>query len=302
MSYIPITETQQGEMLHSLGLSSSSSEELFLEIPGEHRFPEMKLEEALSETEVLQEIAELAEKNCHAGKHKWFLGAGCYNHFVPTAVGALASRGEFLTAYTPYQSEASQGTLQAIFEFQTMVSSLLGMDVVNAGHYDGATALAEAVIIALKQNPHMQGGAEQQRVIIPDALHPEYKEVLRTYLASYNPVIENYSGDPAGAIKNEGGPIACLVAAYPDFFGTIPNLAGAAEAIHKAGGLFIVHADPVMLGLFKNPGEYGADMAIAEGQSLGNDMNYGGPLLGIMGVTKELMRKIPGRIVGETKD
>ena len=298
MPYIPTTETQKNEMLNLLGLSSI--EELFYEIPGNFRFPRLNLEEELSEIEVLEEINNLADKNQHAGNNSWFLGAGCCRHFIPAAVGALASRGEFLTSYTPYQSEASQGTLQTIFEYQTMISSLLGMDVINAGHYDGATALAEAVIIALKQ----KNGIEKQRILIPASLHPEYKEVFNTYLATYNPIIESYTGSPEAAAKTgkSGGETACLVAAYPDFFGTIPNLDGAADAIHAAGGLFIVHADPIMLGLFKNPGEYGADIVTAEGQNLGNDMNYGGPLLGIMGVTKDLMRKIPGRIAGETKD
>ena len=305
MPYIPITETQRGEMLRALSLSSI--EELFCEIPKDFRFPRLNLQEGLSEVEVLEEISMLAERNRSAGNNNWFLGAGCYRHFIPAAVGALASRGEFLTAYTPYQSEASQGTLQAIFEYQTMIASLTGMEVVNAGHYDGATALAEAVIIALKQKP----GAEQQAVLIPSSLHPEYKEALETYLASYNPVVTYYSGDPEAAVfamqekAQQGGSdngAACLVAAYPDFFGTIPNLHNAAGAVHAAGGLFIVHADPIMLGLFKSPGEYGADIVTADGQSLGNDMNFGGPLLGIMGVTKELMRKIPGRIVGEAKD
>ena len=291
-------------MLRTLGLSSM--EDLFCEIPKDFRFPALNMEEGLSETEVLGEIAELAERNDTAEKQSWFLGAGCYNHFIPAAVGALASRGEFLTAYTPYQSEVSQGTLQAIFEYQTMISSLLGMDVVNAGHYDGATALAEAVIIAIKNK-----SGEKQRVLIPSSLHPEYKEVLAAYLDPYQAVIENYSGDPSAAAESATAAksavadtknIACLVAAYPDFFGNIPNLEGAAAAVHDAGGLFIVHTDPVMLGLFKNPGEYGADIVTADGQSLGNDMNCGGPLLGIMGVTKDLMRKIPGRIVGETKD
>ncbi|GHV85982.1 putative glycine dehydrogenase (decarboxylating) subunit 1 [Spirochaetia bacterium] len=293
MPYIPITRTQKDEMLQTLGVASL--EDLFCEIPKDFRFPLLKLDEGLGEAEVLREITALAERNLHAGKARWFLGAGCYNHFIPAAVGALASRGEFLTAYTPYQPEVSQGTLQAIFEYQSMIAELLGMDVVNAGHYDGAAALAEAVIIALKQ----KGGAAGQRILVPAALHPEYREVLTVYLAAYEPVIETYSGDPAAAVSGE---IACLAAAYPDFFGTIPNLKGAAETAHAAGGLFIVHADPVMLGLFKSPGEYGADIVTAEGQSLGNDMNYGGPLLGIMAVTKDLMRKIPGRIVGEAKD
>ena len=300
MPYIPVTEIQKNEMLGALGLSSI--EELFCEIPKDFRFPRLQLEENASESEVLAEIAGLSERNVHAGNTNWFLGAGCYNHFIPAAVDALASRGEFLTAYTPYQSEASQGTLQAIFEYQTMIASLLGMEVVNAGHYDGATALAEAVIIALKQ----KAGMENQRILIPVSLHPEYKEVLAAYLTSYKPVFEYYSGNPASALNTKNDQddsgIACLVAAYPDFFGTIPDLTGAADAVHAAGGMFIVHADPIMLGLLKSPGEYGADIVTAEGQSLGNDMNSGGPLLGIMAATKEFMRKIPGRIVGETKD
>jgi glycine dehydrogenase subunit 1 len=296
-------------MLRALGISSL--EELFREIPGDFRYPPLEdaaLGGGLSEGEALREIAALAERNLDAGKTAWFLGAGVYNHFIPAAVGALASRGEFLTAYTPYQPEVSQGTLQAIFEFQSMIAGLLGMDVVNAGHYDGAAALAEAVIIALKQNGGRGGEPCEpgQRVMIPRGLHPEYKEVLTAYLAAYRPVLEEYGGDPAAAVIE--APLtdlrgrACLVAAYPDFFGTIPNLAGAAEAIHAQEGLFIVHADPVMLGLFKSPGEWGADMVTAEGQSLGNDMNYGGPLLGIMAVTRDLVRKIPGRIAGEARD
>lgn len=294
MPYIPVTHTQRDEMLRTLGIASI--EELFREIPEERRFPPLNLDEGLSEFEVLREAAALAERNLHAGKTRWFLGAGCYRHFIPQAVAALASRGEFLTAYTPYQAEVSQGTLQAIFEYQSMIAALFGMDVVNAGHYDGAAALAEAAIIALKEK-------ESRRVLLPAGLHPEYRETLESYLAPWEPVIETYTGDPAAApFGAPKGDIACLVAAYPDFFGTIPHLAGAAGAVHEAGGLFIVHADPLMAGLFKSPGEYGADIVTAEGQCLGNDMNYGGPLLGIMAVTKELMRKIPGRIVGEAHD
>ncbi|MDR2663510.1 MAG: glycine dehydrogenase, partial [Treponema sp.] len=282
MPYIPVTDTQRDEMLRFLGIDSL--EELFREIPRARRFPPLDLEGGKSEAEVLGEISAMADRNVHAGNRRWFLGGGLYHHFIPAAVSALASRGEFLTAYTPYQAEVSQGTLQAIFEYQSMVASLFGMDVVNAGHYDGATALAEAVIIALKQ----RGPAEARRVLIPAGLHPEYKEVLDLYLSAYHPLVEEYTGPPEESLKKSGGSPACLVAAYPDFFGTIPRLAGGADAIHRAGGLFIVHADPIMCGLFKSPGEYGADIVTAEGQSLGNDMNYGGPLLGIMAVTRDL--------------
>jgi glycine dehydrogenase subunit 1 len=301
-------------------LGHASIEDLFSDVPEKFRFPRLALDEGLSEYEVLKEIAAMAEKNLHADSSLWFLGAGAYDHFIPSAVGALSSRGEFLTAYTPYQSEVSQGTLQAIFEYQSMAAELLGTEVVNAGHYDGATALAEAVIMALK-NAGVQSGVNGQNdneqndsannekilVLLPAALHPEYRRVIDTYLVSFAIKIETYSGKAADAVaainaaKNTGR-LACLVASYPDFFGVIPDLSGAADAVHAAGGAFIVHADPLMLGLIKSPGEMGADIVTAEGQALGNELNYGGPYLGIMGVNKTYMRKIPGRIAGEAYD
>ncbi|MDR2370616.1 MAG: aminomethyl-transferring glycine dehydrogenase subunit GcvPA, partial [Treponema sp.] len=294
MPYIPVTESQKEEMLRFLGCSSTA--ELFTDIPEAFRFPHLNLDEGLSEDEVLTEIRALAEQNLAAVSGKWFLGAGAYNHFIPAAVGALAGRGEFLTAYTPYQAEVSQGTLQAIFEYQSMIAELFGVDVVNAGHYDGATALAEAVVLALKNS------GPGATVLLPEDLHPEYREVLAAYLGAYNPRIETYTGNPASDRTFGPAGLACLVAAYPGFSGAVPDLSGAAAAAHGAGGLFIVHADPVMLGLLKSPGEFGADIVTAEGQSLGNDMNYGGPFLGIMGVKRDLMRKIPGRIAGEARD
>jgi glycine dehydrogenase subunit 1 len=275
----------------------TSIEELFKEIPEDLRFPDLDLEAGLSELEVMRELSALADANTHADRVRWFLGGGAYDHVIPAAVGALASIPEFVTAYTPYQSEVSQGTLQSIFEYQSMIAELTGMEVVNAGHYDGATALAEGVLMALKNS---EG---RNRVILPAGIHPEYRAVLDTYLAAYNPVIETYTGTPATAAKAVSGTdLACLVAGYPDFFGLVPDLTGAAEGVHEKGGLFIVHADPIMLGLFKSPGEWGADIVTAEGQSLGNDLNYGGPFLGIMAVTNALMRRIPGRIVGEARD
>jgi glycine dehydrogenase subunit 1 len=319
MPYIPVTPAQKAEMLAALGCSSV--EELFAEIPGDLRFPALDLDTGLSEPEVMRELAALADRNTTADRPRWFLGGGFYDHFIPAAVGALASRGEFVTAYTPYQSEVSQGTLQTIFEYQSMIAALTGTEVVNAGHYDGATALAEGVLLALKN------GEGRNRVLLPADLHPEYRAVLETYLEPFAPRIETYQGAPAlalGAGPKDGpadgmaggmaegcpgddppgtqGGLACLVAAYPGFWGDIPELRGAAEAVHRAGGLFIVHADPVMLGLLKSPGEYGADLVSAEGQSLGNDLNYGGPGLGIMGASRALMRRIPGRIVGEARD
>ncbi|MEW6565196.1 MAG: aminomethyl-transferring glycine dehydrogenase subunit GcvPA [Spirochaetota bacterium] len=295
MPYIPVTDAQREDMLHRLGIISL--EDLFADIPQEHRFPELALDAGRSEMEVLRELATLANSNAQADTYRWFLGAGAYDHFIPAVVPALASRGEFLTAYTPYQPEVSQGTLQAIFEYQSMVAELTGMDAVNASHYDGATALAEAVLMGLKNT---EG---HTRILLPRGLHPEYKEVIKTYLSAFECTIKEYSGRPADAAAAlPEQDLAVLVASYPDFFGIIPELQGAAEAVHAKGGLFVVHADPIMLGLFKSPGAWGADVVTAEGQSLGNDLNYGGPFLGIMGTTNALVRRLPGRLVGETKD
>ena len=295
MPYIPVTDAQREDMLHRIGVASL--EDLFADIPQEHRYPALNLEAGKSELEVLRELATLANANAQADTYRWFLGAGAYDHFIPAVVPALASRGEFLTAYTPYQPEVSQGTLQAIFEYQSMVAELTGMDAVNASHYDGATALAEAVLMGLKNT---EG---HSRILLPQGLHPEYRQVITTYLSAFECTIQEYAGNPAAAasalVEKD---LAVLVASYPDFFGAIPDLSGASEAVHSRGGLFVVHADPIMLALFKSPGAWGADIVTAEGQSLGNDLNYGGPFLGIMGTTSALVRRLPGRLVGETRD
>ncbi len=293
MPYIPATDSEREDMLHRIGIVSI--EELFEDLPERLRFPRLDLGAGISEIEVMRELATLAGQNATADGYHWFLGAGAYDHFIPAAVPYLASRGEFVTAYTPYQPEVSQGTLQAIFEYQSMVAELTGMDVVNAGHYDGATALAEAVLMGLR-------GSDRKRVLLPAALHPEYRAVLETYLTAFDTELATYEGPPAAAAADAGEGLAVLVASYPDFSGHIPDLAGAGDAVHAAGGLFVVHADPVMLGLLKSPRAWGADVVTAEGQSLGNDLSYGGPFLGIMATTNELVRRMPGRIVGEAHD
>jgi len=293
--FIPNTEADRKAMLAVVG--AASVEDLFEDLPAGKRYPKLDLPDGISELEVLREIESLASKNLVASNTAWFLGAGVYNHFIPAVVPALATRGEFLSAYTPYQPEVSQGTLQAIFEYQSMASELLGVDTVNASHYDGATALAEAVIMALNH-----GGPSRTKVFVPATLHPEYLQVLETYLAAFSVSIEAYKDAPALAAKKADAATSCFVAAYPDFEGRVHDLSGIADTIHAAGALFIVSADPVMLGLLKSPGSYGADIVTAEGQSLGNAMNYGGPFLGMMGVTQKFVRKIPGRIVGQAFD
>ncbi|MFA6508006.1 MAG: aminomethyl-transferring glycine dehydrogenase subunit GcvPA [Treponemataceae bacterium] len=297
MPYIPVTGEQQEDMLHKLGVVSV--EELFEDLPKRLRYPKLDLSAGISESEVLRELSALAATNANADDYRWFLGAGAYNHFIPAVVPALASRGEFLTAYTPYQPEVSQGTLQAAFEYQSMIAALTGMDAVNASHYDGATALAEAVLMSLR------GTSEDKRlVLLPEGLHPEYRAVLELYLSAFDVELRTYRGRPADAAaeKTTNTGLTAVVACYPDFYGRIPDLSGAAEAIHEAEALFIVAADPIMLGLLKSPGAWGADIVTAEGQSLGNELAYGGPYLGIMATTNALVRRMPGRIVGEARD
>jgi glycine dehydrogenase subunit 1 len=295
MPFIANTDADRQAMLAAIGIQSM--DDLFTDIPAARRYPALGLGEGLSELEVLREVEALSVKNVAASACAWFLGAGAYNHFIPATVPALAMRGEFLSAYTPYQPEVSQGTLQAIFEYQSMAANLFGMDTVNASHYDGATALAEALLMAMNQ-----GGPSRPRIMIPAALHPEYKAVIRTYLAAFPVEMVEYSAAPAVAAAKADDRTSCFVAAYPDFEGRINDLGGIADTVHAAGAMFVVHTDPIMLGLFKSPGELGADLVTAEGQSLGNAMNYGGPFLGMMGAAQKYVRKMPGRIVGQAAD
>jgi len=292
MPFIANSDADRKAMLAAIGVKSV--EELFADIPEAKRFPKLDLPKGLSELEVTREIEAMAAKNVTASTCAWFLGAGSYNHFIPAAVGALASRGEFLTAYTPYQPEVSQGTLQAIFEYQSMAAELFGMEVVNASHYDGATALAEAVLMAYNH------GGERKKVFLPEALHPEYRGVIETYFAAFDVQFVAYEGGPANAAADSA--TSCVVASYPDFHGQIHDIKAGADKAHAAGALYIVHVDPIMCGILKSPGELGADIVTAEGQALGNAMNFGGPWLGMMGVTAKLMRKLPGRIVGQAQD
>lgn len=292
MPFIPNTDAERAEMLKAIGVDSVDA--LFADIPEHLRIRKLDLPDGVSELEALSRIDSLAERNVQARKMDWFLGAGAYHHYIPSLVPALAGRGEFLTSYTPYQPEVSQGTLQAIFEYQSMASKLLGVPVVNASHYDGATALAEAILMAWKAK---EG---RSRVLIPSDLHPEYARVIDTYLTSFDIELVSYEGDPASAEVDDR--TAALVIAYPAFSGEIYPVAPAAARAHEHGALCIMQADPVMCAILQSPGEQGADIVTAEGQGLGNPLNFGGPYLGMMGTTEALMRRMPGRIVGQTKD
>ena len=292
MSFIANTDEEQTEMLKAIGVSSVK--ELFSDIPEHLRIKGLNLPEGISESEALDELDLLAEHNVQTRKMDWFLGAGAYYGYIPAVVPALASRGEFLTAYTPYEPEVSQGTLQAIFEYQSMMAKLLGVPVVNASHYDGATALAEAVLMAWKAR---EG---RNRIFLPANLHPDYNQVIATYCTAFDIEFVRYEGSPENVSMDDK--TAALVIAYPDFSGELYSVRKAAEQAHNMGALCVVHADPLMCAILKSPGEQGADIVTAEGQALGNPLHFGGPYLGIMGTTEALMRRMPGRIVGETKD
>ena len=297
--YLPQTENDRRTMLETIGLSSV--EELFEDVPEQHRFPTLNLPGAVSEMEILNELYGMALKNSSTGCYATFLGAGAYNHFVPSAVPAMASRGEFLTSYTPYQPEVSQGTLQAAFEYQSMIAELTGMEVVNASHYDGATSMAEAAIMS-----YNVGRGKRNKIIVSPRVDPQYRQVMRTYLPTGPLLITGDEDLNAGLGDLKAmldGETACLIVQNPDFFGQLLDVDGLAEAVHEVGALLVVVANPIhSLGLLKPPGEYGADIVVAEGQPLGAGLNFGGPYLGVFAATMKHVRKMPGRLVGETVD
>lgn len=294
-------------MLHAIGVSSV--EELFTDIPETFRFPELDLPEGVSEYEATRELDRLARQNAPAsiGLEQMFLGAGAYPHYVPAVVDHLSSRGEFATSYTPYQAEAAQGTLQSIFEYQSMLARLMGVDVVNASHYDGAAAAAEAALMAVRVT-------RRSRVVVADTLHPQYRAVVATYLDPIDVTMETAATaavhaaaggrldalEPLAAACSED--TACVIVQNPDFLGRIRDLRRLAEKVHAAGALLVVSTNPIALGLFPSPGDHGADIVIGEGQPLGIPLSYGGPYLGLFGCKQELLRRMPGRLVGETVD
>ncbi len=293
--FIPHTNKQKQEMLQTIGVKSF--DELLTNIPQSVLRPPMNLPASMTEMELVRHMEELAEQDRLASS---YLGAGAYEHFVPTSVWALALRGEFATAYTPYQAEASQGTLQAIYEFQTLICALLGMDVANASMYDGASAAAEACLVAAKHTGRTD-------ILIPETVHPQTRQVIDTYLSrseAKTRVIQCPKGilDPETLKQNLSDQTAALLFQNPNFFGGLENVQALSEAAHKSGALVIASTYPVALGLMAPPGEYNADIAVAEAQCLGLPLGYGGPYLGLFACQKELIRKMPGRVVGQTED
>ncbi len=300
MPYGSHTEADRTEMLAAIGLTSVA--DLFEDVPESLRFPALNLPAPLSEQEVLEEVRTLAERNWDADHHACFLGAGAYNHFIPSVVHHITSRGEFYTSYTPYQPEVSQGTLQATFEYQSMICDLTGMDVANASHYDGGTALAEAIVMAMSVHK-----GQRRSVIMSGYINPQYREVARTYTQGAHVRFDGEQpalglADLAARVNNE---TACVCIQVPDFLGRIPDWADVqalSQAAHAVGALLVVSANPISLGLLKPPAEYGADIVIGEGQPLGTSLSYGGPYLGFFATRSQYVRRMAGRLVGETVD
>jgi glycine dehydrogenase subunit 1 len=287
-------------MLQAIGVHSV--EELLQSIPVTLRLQRpLDVPPALTEIELTRHAQQLAGRNHPADEAVCFLGGGSYDHFIPAVVDALAGRSEFYTAYTPYQAEASQGSLQVFFEYQTLLCQLTGMDVANASLYDGGSAVAEAVLMALSVLP------KRHRVLVAESVHPHYRDTLATYAANLDIQLQTLPTprgffDPDDLKRAVDEQTLCVVVQHPNFFGSLEEVEALAAATKARGALFVVSFDPISLGLLKRPGQYGADIAVAEGQSLGNAMSYGGPYLGILTCREEYVRKMPGRLVGETTD
>lgn len=299
--YIPNTREDQEKMLSAIGAGSVA--ELFSDIPEDIRLDrDLDLPDTMHEQELVSHMKAIASENVNTADHPCFLGAGVYDHFIPSVVGHVISRSEFYTSYTPYQPEISQGTLQAIFEYQTMICRLTGMDVSNASMYDGATAVAEAALMAVRSTG-------REKVLVSRGVHPQYREVLRTYAvhAGIGIAEVGLSGgmtDLDGlrdALSGEAG-VAAVILQSPNFFGVIEDMEAATALAHEYGALTVACVDPVSLAILQPPGEYGADIAAGEGQPLGNPLNYGGPHFGFLAAKQKLVRKMPGRIVGQTTD
>ena len=300
MSFNPHTPDDRRAMLETIG--ATSVEELFTPVPEDVRFPELNLPRQLTEMEAARRLQDLAAKNLVPAPEDNYMGAGSYQHYVPAAVGQILSRGEFYTAYTPYQPEVAQGTLQVIYEFQSMVAGLLGTEVANASMYDGATAFAEGALMTVANS------RKKHRVLLAGTVPPSYRDVMHTYVDGAG--VEITHVDPADPFvltvddlkQHLSDDVACIAIASPNFFGAIEDVEAIANLAHENGTQLVVSTTPVPLSLMKSPGELGADVVTAEGQSLGVAQSYGGPYVGLLGSTQKLVRQMPGRIAGITTD
>ncbi len=299
MAYYPNTDEDRRDMLAAVGVKDF--EELIRDIPQEIRLKgDLKIPPAMSEYEVTKHVAALADKNVNTQDSISFLGAGAYDHFIPSAIGALLGRSEFYTAYTPYQAEVSQGTLQAIYEYQTMICRLTGMDVSNASLYDAGSGMAEAALMAVAHTG-------RKKIVAAHPVHPYYLQVVRTYVHGQGfEIVEIPSRDGVVDIeavkKLVDENTAALMIQQPSFLGTLSDVFALGEIAHSKGALYVVDAAPMSLGLLAAPGDYGADVVVGEGQTLGIPQSLGGPFLGIFAVKEALIRRLPGRLAGVTVD
>ncbi|GAC1641901.1 MAG: aminomethyl-transferring glycine dehydrogenase subunit GcvPA [Herpetosiphon sp.] len=295
--YISNTDADRTEMLQAIG--APSVDRLFDVVPEDVRFPRLQLPAPLSEAEIARQLNRVSGRNWDTQSHLSFLGAGAYQHFIPAAVDALLRRSEFYTAYTPYQPELAQGTLQATFEYQSLICLLTGMDAANASHYDGATALAEAAIMAF------HSVRNKRTILVAPTVHPQYRETLRTYTQGLGVTVagdENPAATMADLLARIDASTAAVVVQTPDFLGQLHDLRPLAERVHAVGGLLIASVDLPALGLFQNPGAAGVDIVTAEGQGFGIPLGFGGPYLGVFAAREQYVRRMPGRLVGVTTD
>lgn len=299
MNYVPNTASQQDRLLARIGVESI--EELFKDIPETvRRQAILNIPGGMAEQDLVKHVKEIANRNGNLEEYTSFLGAGAYEHYIPSFVDQLLLRSEFYTAYTPYQPEISQGTLMAIYEYQTLICELTGMDAANASMYDGASALAEAALMSCD-------ATRRKKVLVPQTIHPEYREVLQTYLPprGVEMVEVPYQDgviDQAALEELLGDQVAGVLVQSPNFFGGIEKVEEISKLAHAQGALLVMSVNPVSLGLLKSPGDLGADIVVGEGQPFGNPLNYGGPYLGFLATRDKFVRRMPGRIVGATQD
>jgi len=286
--YLPNTDTDRSAMLREIGVGSV--EGLFRDIPQEVRHAQFRLPPPLSELELKKELNRLAGRNANLDDYACFLGGGSYRHYIPATVEHVIGRSEFYTAYTPYQAEVSQGTLQSTYEYQSLICQLTAMEVSNAGMYDGSTAAGEAAIMACVIT-------RRNKVAVSTTVNPTFREVITTYVKGRDFSMETI--EPGSELPAD---CACLVAQQPNFLGHLEDMEAQARKAHEAGALFVAIVDPISLGMFQPPGRYGADIAVADGQALGNSMSFGGPGLGVFACRQQYVRQMPGRIVGKTAD
>ena len=294
MPYTYNTPAQQEEMLQAIG--AESVDQLFDLIPDSIKLDRpLNIPPALGELELTSHMQELARRNTDITENTCFLGAGSYDHFIPAVVDTLTARGEFYTSYTPYQPEVSQGNLQVMFEYQTLICQLTGMDVSNASLYDGGSAAVEAMLMAISIT------RRNSKIIVVESVHPEYRQIIKTYFATIGTEVVTVS-DTSQLESALDETTAAVLVQSPNFFGSIEDIPTVAEQVHEAGALLVCSVDPISLGLLKRPGDAGVDIVVAEGQSLGTPLLYGGPYLGIMACREEFVRRLPGRLAGQTVD